>query len=53
MEQETGLLGCWETYFQQLQQLILDTESRDSTQELLELLKECNTVALQSLHAIS
>ena len=52
MEQETGLSGCWETYFQQLQQLVLDIESRGSAQELLELLKERTAVALQSLHAI-
>ena len=39
MEQETGLSRCWETYFQQLQQLVLDTESRDPTQESLDLLK--------------
>ena len=53
MEQETGLSGCWETYFQQLQQLVLNIESRDSTQESLELLRKRTTAALQSLHAIS
>ena len=53
MEQETGLSRCWETYFQQLQQLVLNIESRDSTQESLELLRKRTTAALQSLHAIS